>query len=263
MAGLVTVGIVACNSGDDPSTLPVYTAGTTGSMGGSSSPTGHYTGAGGTGTSTGAAGSTSTGAAGHVGGTGEAGTTGAAGGGGSGAGGTTGAAGAAGGSSGQGEAGRTGAAGTGAAGMASGGTTGAAGMMTGAAGTTGTAGMMMGAAGTTGAAGMMGAAGTGGSSMKAAVQAILNANCVVCHGAAGGQSLSDVSAVVGVASSECAPKVRVAAGSPTTSYLVDKLMGASQTAGGCFSGMRMPRGRPALSAANITTIVNWIKAGAN
>jgi len=56
--------------------------------------------------------------------------------------------------------------------------------------------------------------------------------------------------------------MRVAAGSPMTSYIVDKLMGASQTAGGCFSGVRMPRGRGALSSANIATIVSWIRAGA-
>ena len=76
-------------------------------------------------------------------------------------------------------------------------------------------------------------------------------------------SLGDVSGVVGAPSSECAAKMRVAAGSPTTSYILDKLMGASQAAGGCFSGVRMPRGRVALSAANLATIVSWIKAGAN
>jgi mono/diheme cytochrome c family protein len=95
------------------------------------------------------------------------------------------------------------------------------------------------------------------------VQAILNSNCIVCHGTSGGMSLADVSGIVGVASSECGAKMRVSAGAPTTSYIVDKLMGASQMTGGCFSGMRMPRGRPALSAANIATIVSWIRAGAN
>jgi hypothetical protein len=57
--------------------------------------------------------------------------------------------------------------------------------------------------------------------------------------------------------------MRIAAGSPQTSYLLDKLRGSSQAAGGCFSGVRMPRGRAALSAANINTIVSWIQAGAN
>jgi hypothetical protein len=76
-------------------------------------------------------------------------------------------------------------------------------------------------------------------------------------------SLADVSAIVGAASSECSAKMRVAAGSPTTSYILDKLMGSSQTPGGCFSGARMPRGRAALSAANIATIAAWIRGGAN
>jgi pilus assembly protein FimV len=242
---------LGCDGGD-PSTLPIYTAGTSGGEAGTS---GTSTGA--AGTTTGAAGrGSSTGASGHEGG--EAGTSGTTGGGGSGAGGTTtGAAGAVGG-------------GTGAAGTAAGGTTGggggragSGGGTTGAAGTGGGAGTS-GAAGTTGAAGTSGAAGTaGGGATRAAVQAILSANCTVCHGASGGMSLGNVADVVGAASSECAAKMRIAAGTPTASYLVDKLMGASQAAGGCFSGVRMPRGRAALSAANIATIVSWIRAGAN
>src|SRR5436190_2229654 len=92
-----------------------------------------------------------------------------------------------------------------------------------------------------------GAAGAGGGATRAEVQAILNANCTSCHGASGGLTLTDVAAVVGQASSGCPAKLRIVAGNPGTSYLVDKIMGMSQTAGGCFSGNRMPRGRPALS----------------
>ena len=57
---------------------------------------------------------------------------------------------------------------------------------------------------------------------------------------------------------QCPTKLRISAGHPETSYLVDKILGAAQPGGPCFVGVRMPRGQPALSAANIATIEAWI-----
>ncbi len=64
----------------------------------------------------------------------------------------------------------------------------------------------------------------------------------------------------GVAAAGCAQKLRIVSGNAAQSYLVDKLLGAAQD-GGCFSGRQMPLGRPALAAADLATITNWINAG--
>jgi hypothetical protein len=58
---------------------------------------------------------------------------------------------------------------------------------------------------------------------------------------------------VGVAANECDNRLRVAAGAPENSYLINKLTGQ-----GLCSGERMPRGRPALSTAQIDTVSAWI-----
>jgi hypothetical protein len=63
--------------------------------------------------------------------------------------------------------------------------------------------------------------------------------------------------LVNVASSECTNRKRVAPGSPTTSYLVDKLAGTN-----LCSGQRMPRGGPFLSSAQIDQVRSWITGGA-
>jgi hypothetical protein len=76
-------------------------------------------------------------------------------------------------------------------------------------------------------------------------------------------SLVNVAAVVGTSSVDCPTKLRIQAGSSTTSYLVDKIRGASQTSGGCFMGLRMPRNQDPLTAEEINTIASWIDAGAN
>jgi hypothetical protein len=70
-------------------------------------------------------------------------------------------------------------------------------------------------------------------------------------------------AVIGVNSLLCGPKQRIQAGSSINSYLVDKIKGAAQIQGGCFMGLRMPRGRTPLTAADINTIAAWIDSGAN
>jgi hypothetical protein len=97
----------------------------------------------------------------------------------------------------------------------------------------------------------------------AQVQAILDANCTGCHSGATpprGLSLVDVRASIGVSAGGCAQKVRIVSGSAAQSYLVDKLLGSAQD-GGCFSGKQMPLNKPALSAADLATITNWINAG--
>jgi hypothetical protein len=96
------------------------------------------------------------------------------------------------------------------------------------------------------------------------VQTILNNNCIRCHSGAtppAGLDLSNVRNVIGAASSECAAKQRIHAGSSVTSYLIDKVMGAAQD-GGCFSGAQMPFGGPPLAPADIATIASWIDHGA-
>jgi hypothetical protein len=104
------------------------------------------------------------------------------------------------------------------------------------------------------------------------VQTILNAHCIGCHTGPSsnnvgdlpaGLDLNNVLAVVGTASLQCTAKVRIVANSASTSYLVDKIMGASQTSGGCFAGVRMPRNLPPLSTADMNTIIGWINAGAH
>ena len=68
---------------------------------------------------------------------------------------------------------------------------------------------------------------------------------------------------------ECSGKSRINPGNASTSYLVDKIMGQSQTTSPpgsaltCFMGAQMPFGGPFLSAADVNTIVGWINAGAN
>jgi hypothetical protein len=66
--------------------------------------------------------------------------------------------------------------------------------------------------------------------------------------------------LVGVAAGEmpCTTYKLVAPGLPDQSYLVLKLQGSSA----CFSGSRMPKGMPALTAAQIQLVRDWIANGA-
>jgi hypothetical protein len=101
------------------------------------------------------------------------------------------------------------------------------------------------------------------------IQAVVfTPNCatVGCHtgaGAAGGLNLSDADTsfleLVGVASSPPVALLRVAAGDPDNSYLIQKLEGAA-----VITGTRMPPPpRPAIPAGEILEIRNWITNGAN
>ncbi len=98
------------------------------------------------------------------------------------------------------------------------------------------------------------------------VQPILTANCATdkCHGGATPEANLDMTAgsayaaLVGVATDECnGNRIRVTAGSPADSYLINKLTGH-----GMCTGKRMPRDKPALPQSDIDTIAAWICAGA-
>jgi len=102
-------------------------------------------------------------------------------------------------------------------------------------------------------------------SFASQVQPIFGASCAVssCHAGASpqaGMSLesgSAYSALVGVASAQCATLKRVEPGDPGQSYLMQKLDGS----GSCFTGSKMP---PAgsITSAQVETIRSWIQSGA-
>ena len=93
------------------------------------------------------------------------------------------------------------------------------------------------------------------------------AACIQCHNAQGAQfaarlNLSEgvsYAALVGTPSTNKAGAVRVIAGDPDNSYLIQKLEGSA-----AIVGQRMPRtGGPYLTAGQILVIREWIKRGAN
>jgi hypothetical protein len=100
------------------------------------------------------------------------------------------------------------------------------------------------------------------------IQPLLTASCAgsQCHGGSPPASElrltagSAYSALVNVAVNEspCASYRRVAPGQPDQSYLIFKLQGS----GACFTGSRMPRGMPALSAPELQLFRDWIANGA-
>jgi hypothetical protein len=63
--------------------------------------------------------------------------------------------------------------------------------------------------------------------------------------------------LVGVPSSQCNDRLRVAPGQPSASYLLDKLTGVNL----CF-GTKMPKVGPGFSAEQIAIISEWICQGA-
>jgi mono/diheme cytochrome c family protein len=95
---------------------------------------------------------------------------------------------------------------------------------------------------------------------------ILTPACVSCHtdegrNPSGGLNLksgSAYAALVGVASTGKPGAIRVIAGNPSGSYLVQKLEGAAD-----IVGLRMPRnGPPFLTDAQVALIRQWIQNGA-
>jgi hypothetical protein len=106
---------------------------------------------------------------------------------------------------------------------------------------------------------------TSGVSFSKDIQPIFNNNCVICHQGSpgpGGLSLASGAAyanLVNVKSSESALN-RVSPGAPQSSYLVNKIMGTQNQAGG--NGGQMPLGGSPLSPAQISLIQQWITQGA-
>jgi mono/diheme cytochrome c family protein len=97
-------------------------------------------------------------------------------------------------------------------------------------------------------------------------QQIFNPACVACHTDEGRTPASGLNLrsgvshaqLVGVASVGKAGAVRVIAGNPSGSYLIQKLEGASD-----IVGLRMPRnGPPFLTTEQIALIRQWIQNGA-
>jgi len=95
---------------------------------------------------------------------------------------------------------------------------------------------------------------------------ILTPACVPCHTddgrtPSGGMNLKSgvaYSSLVGVASTGKPGAIRVIAGNPSGSYLVQKLEGAAD-----IVGLRMPRnGPPYLTDAQVALIRQWIQNGA-
>jgi hypothetical protein len=104
-----------------------------------------------------------------------------------------------------------------------------------------------------------------GISFVAEVEPVLVDACTSmgCHGfpvSAAGLDLRAGNAhgdLVGVPSSQCNDRLLVAPGQPEASYLMDKLLGINL----CF-GSKMPKAAPALSAAELAAISEWICRGA-
>lgn len=100
------------------------------------------------------------------------------------------------------------------------------------------------------------------------VQPILTANCAFsgCHaGASPAQGMSLAAGqtfanTVNVPANQLQTMDRIEPNDPTQSYLVRKIEGTQAAAGG--SGSRMPLNAGALSQSDITTIREWVTAGA-
>lgn len=98
----------------------------------------------------------------------------------------------------------------------------------------------------------------------AQVQAIFDARCTVCHaGASAPQGLvltagQSYDQLVGIASSQQSDVMRVLAGAPDDSYLIQKIRGDAG-----ITGAQMPRnGPPFLSNEQVAIIVDWVASGA-
>lgn len=99
-----------------------------------------------------------------------------------------------------------------------------------------------------------------GAFTKADVQKLFNSRCTPCHigNASGGMSLANdfTTQTVGIDSTELPSMKRIEAGDKEASYLFHKLSGTHLDQGG--SGVRMPKGGPYLSSAEIADIGAYI-----
>lgn len=108
--------------------------------------------------------------------------------------------------------------------------------------------------------------------LLADVQPIFDAKCRSCHtGNTNGNldmssfatsASSNPTGLIGIPSFGCSPKFRVVVGDArrTSSVLIDKI-----SAGGtpCNGALMPPTGSPALTSAEIQTIIDWVAGGAN
>jgi len=98
------------------------------------------------------------------------------------------------------------------------------------------------------------------------IQAIWTDSCAGCHDsspfASAGLSLAGDgwNDIVGVPSDDVPDMFRIRPGSPDDSYLWHKLKGTHLDVGG--AGVRMPKGDPALSSAELADVERWILDGA-
>ncbi len=108
--------------------------------------------------------------------------------------------------------------------------------------------------------------------LAADVYPILDAKCRSCHtGAANGNldfatyattASASATGLIGIPSSGCPSKFRVAVGDPrrTSSVFIDKI---SVSGTPCSGTLMPPTGSPALTTTEIQTIVDWVAGGAN
>lgn len=127
---------------------------------------------------------------------------------------------------------------------------------------------------TTLASNVLGVAGTVQTS--AAVLAILNPTCTMCHDTAnaamnlnGGLDLTSMSiggktGTIGIPSSGCSNKLRITPGDPrrSSSVLIDKIKATTSPSSPACSGVPMPYGGSQLSPTDIQIIVDWVAGGA-
>lgn len=105
-------------------------------------------------------------------------------------------------------------------------------------------------------------------SLQRDVQPIFEVNCAFagCHGGSAPQEGMSLEAsrifddVVGVSSRQAPALLRIEPGRSDRSYLIHKLEGSQDGAGG--GGERMPFGSPPLDAETIQVIREWIDQGA-
>ena len=108
-------------------------------------------------------------------------------------------------------------------------------------------------------------ASSSGVSFSRDVQPIFDANCVICHQGSSGpaglslQANTSYANLVNTKSTE-SPLMRVSPGSPDKSYLLNKVLGTQNQAGG--GGAQMPFGASPLPQSQINLIQQWISQGA-
>ncbi len=98
------------------------------------------------------------------------------------------------------------------------------------------------------------------------VQQVFNTHCTSCHPSVNGAlnltAGKSYKALVGAGAVEAPGQVRVVAGDPKRSFLLTKIAGDPSLGDIPPIGTRMPPGQPAIPAAEIELVRNWIAQGA-